>query len=235
VDVPLHEANEADIVKQYDTEAREVKGLAPGQPTYRILIVEDQFENQLLLSRLMETVGLQIRIAQNGQQGVELFQNWHPHLIWMDRRMPVMDGLEATRAIRALPGGEDVKIVAVTASAFHEQKNEMLDAGMDDFIRKPYRSQDIYDCLAKHLGLRFVYDASRVVPETTPLTPEALSVLTEELRGELKEALECLDKKRISRVLLQIASLDPQLQKTLSFLIDRYDYPVILRSLEATP
>jgi signal transduction histidine kinase/DNA-binding NarL/FixJ family response regulator len=233
IELPLREASEADIVRRHDAELKEVKGLAPGQPAYRILIVEDQFLNQLLLSRLMESVGLPVKIAVNGQQGVELFQSWHPHLIWMDRRMPVMDGLEAAQKIRALPGGRDVKIVAVTASVFQEQESEMLDAGMDDFIRKPFRSREIYDSLAKQLGIRFLYDEKEVVPETTPLTPEALMVLPEELRRALKDALESLDDERIQRALQQITALDPALHKTLGSLIDRYDYPAVLKSLEA--
>ena len=89
--------------------------------------------------KLMADIGLNARLAENGEQCVELFQEWHPQLIWMDRRMPVMDGIEATRRIRQLPGGKDVKIVAVTASAFKEQRRKLLDAGMDDFVRKPYR------------------------------------------------------------------------------------------------
>ena len=93
-------------------------GVRPGARTagFRILIAEDQRENQLLLMKLMADIGLDTRLAENGEQCVELFQEWHPHLIWMDRRMPVMDGIEATRQIRQLPGGKEVKIVAVTAS-----------------------------------------------------------------------------------------------------------------------
>src|SRR5665811_918942 len=96
-----------------------------------ILIVEDQLDNQLLLAKLMKSVGFQVKVAENGEQAVGLFKSWQPQLIWMDRRMPVMDGLEATRHIRELPGGRAVKIVAVTASAFMEQRSEMLKADMD--------------------------------------------------------------------------------------------------------
>jgi CheY-like chemotaxis protein len=65
--------------------------------------------------------------------------------------MPVMDGLEATEHLRRLPDGQAVKIVAVTASAFKEQQQEILDAGMDDFVRKPYRFDEIYDCLTRQI------------------------------------------------------------------------------------
>src|SRR6185369_5769038 len=112
-----------------------------------------------------------------------LVKDWHPDLIWMDRRMPVMDGVEATRRIRQLPEGQDVRIVAVSASAFKEQQKEMADAGMDDFIAKPYRFGEIYDCLARHLGLKYIYGnetasyklpALQLMPETMDALPAAL-------------------------------------------------------------
>ena len=141
VKLPLEEIAAVDVIAKLGSmENREVVSLAPSQPEYRILIVEDQLDNQLLLTKLMKNVGFQVKVADDGKQAVELFQSWRPHLIWMDRRMPVMDGLEATRRIRELPGGKEVKIVAVTASAFMEQRDEILKAGMDDFLRKPYRS-----------------------------------------------------------------------------------------------
>ena len=114
-----------------------VARLAPGQPEYRVLIVEDQAENWQLLRQLLERAGFQVRVAENGAEGVEAFQSWRPHFIWMDWRMPVMDGLEATRRIRALDGGREVKIVALSASVFKEEREQVLAAGVDDFVPKP--------------------------------------------------------------------------------------------------
>ncbi len=122
IDLPLRPAADTDIYNLHRTEKRKIVGVEPGQADYRILIVEDQLENRLLLTDLMKPLGFRIELAENGKQGVEIFQNWHPDIIWMDRRMPVMDGMEATKRIRALPGGKDVKIVAVTASAYTEQR-----------------------------------------------------------------------------------------------------------------
>lgn len=82
-----------------------------------------------------------------------------------------MDGLEATRLIRALDGGKDVKIVAVTASAFAEQRKEVLAAGVDDFVRKHYRSTEIFDCLAKHLGVRYVHEQPARIEADPALSP----------------------------------------------------------------
>jgi CheY-like chemotaxis protein len=233
IDLPLLEAKESDIVKLAPAEMNNVTGLAPGQPDYRILIVEDQYENQLLLARLMESVGFQIKIAENGQQGVELFQSWHPHFIWMDRRMPEMDGMEATRRIRELPEGEKVKIVAVTASAFIEQRKEMLAAGMDDYVRKPYRAAEIYACLSKQLGVKYLYEgAPEPQEQDMSLTPEMLDDLPMELRCELKVALESLDSERIQAVIQLIAAHDQKVQSVLSYLVASFNYPAILLALQ---
>jgi CheY-like chemotaxis protein len=232
VDLPLNEVSEAVIAQPKRVENGEVVGLAPGQPEYRILIVEDQRDNQLLLTKLMESVGLRVQVAENGTKGIELFQSWHPHLIWMDRRMPVMDGLEATRRIRGLPGGKEVKIIAVTASAFVEQRTEMLDVGMDDFVRKPYRSNEIYECLSEQLGVRYIYEGIPAQDQPAmALTPEMLSVLPDELRSDLTNALESLEPKRIALVIQQVATYDKQLQKTLTYFAENFDYPTILKAL----
>jgi signal transduction histidine kinase len=113
VEMPVERLKESEVSAAEFSRGR-VFGLAPGQPEYRILIVEDQRENWLLLQRLLQGSGFRVRVAENGAAGVELFQDWRPHLIWMDVRMPVMDGLEATRRIRTLEGGRDVKIAALT-------------------------------------------------------------------------------------------------------------------------
>jgi PAS domain S-box-containing protein len=232
VDLPLELASAAEVLKLGGTQG-EIIGLASGQPVYRILIVEDQYENQLLLERLMSNLGLETKVAENGELGVQLFSQWHPDLIWMDRRMPVMDGLEAVRCIRHLPGGEHVKIVAVTASVFREQQPEILQAGMDDLVRKPYRFNEIYDCLKRQLGLEYIYHSkNKEEPEPSPLTPEMLAILPSALREEFKETLESLDGELIASVIERISIVDMELAKILSRLAQAFDYPTILNALD---
>ncbi|QFY42353.1 PAS domain S-box protein [Candidatus Methylospira mobilis] len=233
VELPLTEVTKADIAKP-KAEKGDVVGLAPGQTEYRILIVEDQVENQLLLVKLLESVGFKVKAADNGEQGVALFQSWRPHFIWMDRQMPVMDGLKAMQIIRALPGGREVKIAAVTASAFKEQRAELLNAGMDDFVRKPYRFNEIYECLSKQLGVKYIY---KDIPGTETinvpkLTRESLSILPKALRQELKNALESLESERIALVIEQVASYDTKLQKALARIVENFDYPAIIKVLD---
>jgi len=213
-------------------EERMVLGLMPGQDNYRILIIEDQLENQLLLVNLMEAVGFQVKVAENGELGVALFQSWQPHLIWMDRQMPVMDGLEATRIIRTLPGGKQVKIVAVTASAFTEQRTDIMAAGMDDLICKPYRANEIYDCLTRLLGVRYVYaDPPAMLPEDLILTPEMFAVVPQNLREDLELAVKNLDSERIGGIIQQIAAYDLRVTAALTRLAESYEYPTILKVL----
>ena len=236
VELPMRLASGAEVSKPPER-AGEVAGIAPGQPEYRILIVEDQVENQLLLERLLRGAGFGVRLAENGEQAITLFQNWNPHFIWMDRRMPVMDGLEATKRIRALPGGKEVKIVGVTASVFREQRDELIAAGMDDLLRKPYRHSEIFECMAKHLGVRYLYGtapAPQNAMEMVTLTPAMLELLQPALRRELAEAVQRLDSERIKAVIQAIAQHDAPLAQVLAQFAANFDYPAILRALRVT-
>ncbi|MET0123512.1 MAG: response regulator, partial [Candidatus Thiodiazotropha sp. 6PLUC9] len=225
IDLPLTDAMETDITQAEQQVANRVVGLAPGQPEYRILIVEDQIDNQLLLSSLLHHAGLQDKVAENGKQAVELYQSWQPHLIFMDRRMPVMDGEQATRQIRSLPNGDEVKIIAVTASAFKEQREQMLEAGVDDFIGKPYHPDEIYAQLSKHLEIRFLHDELvEAKQQRRALTPEMLSKLPDELRFDLQEAVESLEIQRIYYVIKQVDEYDHDLNKNLTQCVEDYDY-----------
>ncbi len=230
VDLALSEARHTEVPETVREEKGEVTGLAQGQRIYRILIVEDQLENQLLLSQLMERIGFEVKIAENGEAGVALFQSWHPDLIWMVRRMPVMDGMESTKIIRKLTGGLDVKIFAVTASDLMQQRDEILAVGMDEFVRKPYRFSEIYNALNKQLGVQYVYSDTPVAPEKT-LTREMLAVLPAELHTELKNALESLKEESINVALAKVENYDCKLHKVLRNLADNFDYPAILNLL----
>ena len=227
VELPAEPASESEVLAEQD-EGGDVMSLAPGQTAYRILIVEDQPESALLLSRLLEEVGFQVQCADNGLRGVESFQHWRPQLIWMDLRMPKMNGLEATRRIRALPGGREVKIVAVTASVFAEERREILAAGMDDILHKPYRPSEIFECLSRQLGVRYLCHASDAARQT-PLTldPAALAALPEDLRRQFTEALVVLDIARIEALIGRVAEVDAAMAKVLRHHADRYDYTAI--------
>jgi signal transduction histidine kinase/CheY-like chemotaxis protein len=212
-----------------------VIGLMPGQPEYRILIVEDEAENWLLLQRVLQDTGFQVRVAENGAQAVEAFQSWRPHFIWMDLRMPVMDGIEAVRRIRTSNGGMEVKIAAVTASAFASEREAVVAAGVDDFVRKPYRVNEIFDCLARHLAIHYrLRNTESMAPEQPPtLRPEDLRVLPGELRDELSDALIRLDISHIAQVISRVTRRNPALGSVLESLASRLAYSEILDAIKS--
>jgi signal transduction histidine kinase/streptogramin lyase/ActR/RegA family two-component response regulator len=220
----------AKCVEQFDADsnARERRYvLAAGQPDYRVLVVDDALENRELLRRLLQKAGFQVCVAEEGAQAVEIFKSCRPHFIWMDLRMPGVDGVEATRRIRALDGGEKAKIAAVTAS----ENTNQPPRGMDDLVRKPYHASEIFDCMARHLGLTFRSDetVSPVPVESTPiLRPEAFAALPEDLRAELANAVLALDIGRINAAIAHVSERDARLGATLAFHAERLTFTTVL-------
>jgi CheY-like chemotaxis protein len=209
-------------------------GLEPGQPDYRVLIVEDQEENWLLLQQPLENIGFQVQMARDGPAGIEKFLAWWPHFIWMDWRLPGMNGLEVTRRIRKLDGGRDVKIVILSAFAFTEYRNEALAAGVDDYVSKPFQAGEIFDCLARHLGVRYVYQTDTTEKTTSALLHVAVANLPGELRKELAAAVISLDIERIVDVIGRISEQNAALGSTLSQYAERYAYSSILQALRSS-
>jgi signal transduction histidine kinase/CheY-like chemotaxis protein len=223
---------EAGAVGARDAGTEEILALAPGQEAYRILIVEDQAENWMLLSQLMERAGFEVRVAVNGADGVEQFRSWKPHFIWMDWRMPVMGGEEATRGIRSLAEGGRVKIVALSASVFKEEREKILATGVDDFIPKPMRFDRLYECLSRHLGVHFIPCGSAPrpdVPHDARLPP--LRGLTRSLRIELGQAITSLDARKIDAVLERVKAADAGLGGALARCAGQFQYTQIVRAL----
>jgi len=234
VELPTQIAEASEVMAE-TAHVDRVIGLEPGQPDYRILIVEDQRENWLLLQRLLETVGFQVLVAEDGGQAVEAFSRWHPHFIWTDLRLPVLGGLEAARRIRQLDGGREVKIVAVTASAFGSQRAEVIAAGFDDFLRKPYRSSEIFDCMALHLGLRYIraqVAESAVSDVPARLRPEDLAALPAALRDELEKAVKSLDPERVALLVSQVSEQNASLGSVLGRFAEKFAYSPILSALQ---
>ena len=216
-------------------EAGRVIGLEPGQPEYRVLIVEDEAENWIVLERLLRNAGFQVKVAENGEQAVEDFRAWRPHFIWMDLLMPKLDGIEATRRIRGLPRGREVKIAAVTASGFTTSREEVLAAGLDDYLCKPYRPEDIFECMARHLGLQYRRVDATPLPTGEPgeeLGIEELAALPAGLRVGLRESVVALDMGRISDAIRRVAERDSTLGAVLERLAGRYSYTAMLNAID---
>jgi signal transduction histidine kinase/ligand-binding sensor domain-containing protein/CheY-like chemotaxis protein len=210
-------------------------GLEKGQPRYRLLIAEDQLENRILLHKILERFDFDIRDATNGKEAVELFEQWHPDLIWMDIRMPVMDGLEATHRIKKTEAGSHTKVIAITAHALEEDRIKIMQAGCDDFVRKPYRNAEIFDVLSRHLKLRFVYEEMLVEPTVEPelkLQPEKLKALPPELIQQLHQAAIELDPEQTLSLIEQIAAREPVTGRALRAMAEKDDFEGLLKILD---
>jgi len=217
----------SEAVERVDVEpaAPSVIGLEPDQPTYRILVVEDNRENRLLLSSLLDQAGFEIREAENGEEAIELFQQWQPHFIWMDMRMPILDGYETTRQIRDLPGGETVKIVAITANVYQKKDEQILAAGCDKVVHKPFQDHEIFATMAQTLDLKYLYEeTSEGVPrkEKINLNKEMLTDLPGELLQDLRETTLALNREAVIEVISRIAVGTPDVATGLKDLVDNY-------------
>ena len=206
---------------------QKVVGLEPNQPTYRILVVDDRWENRQIVLKLLEPVGFEVREATNGVEAIEVWQEWQPHLIWMDMRMPVMNGYEATEHIKSQLKGQAVYIIALTASTFEEERAIVLSAGCDDFVRKPFREAVLFDKIAEYLGVSYVYveeTESETIKVDFILEPAALEVMPSEWLMQLQQAAADLDEEALAELLKQISNEHSLLVRALQNKVNDFDF-----------
>lgn len=214
--------------------------LEPGQPNYRILVVEDVLENRQLLVKLLETVGFEVCAVENGAQAIAQWLKWHPHLIWMDIQMPVMDGYTATRLIRGTEAGKDVIIIALTAFAFQQDYVASLQAGCNDHIAKPFTEAILFEKMAQYLGVRYLYtevaatEVNLVTPQRKSLTAQDLQVMPLEWIAQVHEAALDLNDARLYELIAQINSEERTLADGLKYLIDNFQLEAIAKISHAT-
>jgi PAS domain S-box-containing protein len=231
---------EAELINQEVTKQR-IIGLAPDQPQYRILIVEDRVTNRKLLIKLLQSIGFLVKEATNGQDAIAIWENWSPHLILMDLRMPIMDGYEATKIIKSHLKGQATVIIALTASAFGEEKNIILSVGCDDFLGKPFRENILLEKIAQHLGLRYIYDSDQIIETDFKeerhhnLNPDDLKVMSNQWLLELYQAANQADDQLILDILSQIPLENESLAIALTDLVKnfRFDQIINLTQIES--
>jgi PAS domain S-box-containing protein len=231
IDLPLKEG-EAEAV-QAKEKSRHVLRLQPGQPACRVLIVDDIEDNRQLLAQLLAPVGFEVRLAINGAEAVKQFEEWHPRLVLMDFRMPVMDGHEAIRRIRAMPGGKEPKIIAVTASAMDDNRQELMEIGADDFIGKPFREAELFHKIHAHVGVEYEYGddsaaAAAGAAEAAELTPESLARLPRQLIDSMREAVVTADLDQLLAKIQEAESPDPRVAQGLRRLAEGFQYQKLL-------
>ena len=217
------------------TDVPRVIGLEPNQPKYRILVVEDVLANRQLLLELLAPLGFDVLEAENGQQGLAFWETWQPDLILMDMEMPVMDGYTATGEIKRHPKGKNTKIIALTASAFEEQRLAILNAGCDDFICKPFQEEILFEKMAQHLGVLYVYQQNRSLAangrlpaQSQPLSSEDLSCMPRNWIVALHQAALEIDDQQIINLLQQIPPTGSNITKALTDLVDNFRMDIII-------
>jgi CheY-like chemotaxis protein len=195
-----------------------------------VLIADDIEDNRQLLAQLLAPVGFEIRLAIHGAEAVQEFEKWRPHLILMDFRMPVMDGHEAIHRIRAMAGGADTKIIAVTASAMDENRQDLLGIGADDFIGKPFHEAELFQKIHTHLGVEFLYaeEAAPAPEEVAELTPESLQCLPQDLIHLMREAVIAADLDQLLAKIQEVESLAPEIARALRSLAEHFEYQKLL-------
>jgi two-component system CheB/CheR fusion protein len=163
-------------------------GIAGKHRDLRVLVVDDVPSNRDMLIRLLSPVGFTIREAVNGQEALELFESWSPHLVLMDIRMPVMDGLAAIQTIKERGGIRTTPVIGLSASAFEKDRKMVLDSGADDFIAKPIREAELWEKIARLIKVEFLFEDDAPLPDASaessqkpPLTKEDLTRLPREL------------------------------------------------------
>ena len=201
----------------------------------RVLLVEDEPVNQAVTCDLLGDLGLVVDVVDNGRAAVERVPEGDYALVLMDVQMPIMDGLAATRAIRALPGKASLPILAMTASAFADDRQRCLEAGMNDHIAKPVEPERLYETLVRWLPpLRDVRPDAPVQSGPAPESAAPDGAQVRAVLGEL-EALLAQDDTRAAAIWFEHASLitvalgprGTQLGRE----IERFDYEEALETL----
>ncbi|NEO26025.1 MAG: response regulator, partial [Kamptonema sp. SIO4C4] len=225
-------------VEAEEIATRQVVGLAADQPEYRLLIVDDQPVNRQLLRQILDPLGFVTQDAENGEEALVLWETWQPDLIWMDMRMPVMDGYEATQSIRQQESQRDKKptpILALTASAFDDQRDIAFNAGCDDFVSKPFRIPIILEKLEQYLQVRYRYaEESPPASAADAAVEESLPALQmpEEWKTAVSEACLALDPFAIEELLAEMPAEQAGLKNQFKNYLDHFAYDKILQCLE---
>ena len=219
---------------------RDITGLAPDSAMPDILIVDDVESNRDILRIMLEDIGLtSIREAVDGESALERAREKMPDLVLMDRRMPGIDGFQATRAIKALPGGERVCVIMVTASAFDIEREDALANGADGFLSKPFREQEILATIGRLVpGIRYRYDDSGQAPAPHAALPDLASEIARIDRAllvQLSELIEGGDVVKFEELIERhVLPASPELHRRLLALVQRFDYTQILAILKTS-
>jgi PAS domain S-box-containing protein len=239
VEVPIREASGPEAVER--PAPRRVVGLRPGQEPYRVLVADDQQDSRILLSEMLKAVGFDVLEVRDGRETLACFERWRPHLILMDMRMPIMDGYEACREIKATDEGRGTAVVAVTASAFEDTRQRVFQAGVDAYLRKPFQEHELFAVIGACLPVQYLYEGETAAPAVAPagvpaLGPDRVAAgiasLPPDLVEALRQAASRADLHRLRDLLREAERQFPPVAAHLLELANRYQYVALSRLLE---
>ncbi len=234
--LPLRPAEAVDLNTMHPLATRRIIGLEPGQPAYRLLVADDRAENRKLLADMLTQLGFTVRAVENGLQAIQVWEEWQPQMVWMDLRMPVLDGSEAAKRIKATAQGQQTAVIAVSAGVLGDEQAAVLAEGCDDFVPKPYREDEIVACLVKHLGVRMV--CTDIAPDSAALTARQETAVSLDLANlpagwlsQVTRAALTADAAQLQQLIINIRDEQPALAQVLSAWIEDYDYGAILAAV----
>ena len=201
----------------------------------KALIADDVPENREILSQLLQAIGVEVHLAVNGAEAVEIGQRERPDIVFMDIRMPEMDGVEAMQRLLEDPGRDSVKVVAVSASTLEHERQHYLDAGFEEFIGKPVRIDQIYRCMAHLLGVEYEYAEDAERAEEKPLELEKVT-LPAELHDRLHAAATESNMTELRELMAEVEQLGEEgsgLAKHLRSFVGTFDIDAVLDALES--
>ena len=218
-------------------ESRTVLRLKTGQPTYKVLVVDDAEMNRMLLTQTLQNADFVVREAMDGLEGVREFQAWQPEIVLMDLQMPVMDGYEAIRQIRSLPSEKKVLIIAVTASVLSEEREKSFVAGADDVLNKPFRAAELFEKIEKILDVEYEYDDDETGMDLSEsispiMLKSRLLVLPEEKVDRLREAVMSGDYYLMLKIIQELAEFDHAAAACLQKMAQRFELQQLIDLLQ---
>jgi signal transduction histidine kinase/DNA-binding NarL/FixJ family response regulator len=235
INIPYKKCQSKEITKtDTNSSSKQIVGVFDDTKTLKILIAEDKENNILLLTKILDVLNFDIKIAKNGEEAVKLFETFHPDLIFMDKRMPKMNGDSATKIIRNLTNGDSVKIVMLSANAFG--KNSIENYNIDEFILKPYKAQQIYDVIKKYFDVRYIYKDKNIDTNTLNIPHKKfkkhLKELDKKLLDELFDSTILLNYDDMKNVMDKIKKIDPTLYDILKTFVKEINFMEIINTID---
>ncbi len=222
----------------YEIPARNVIKIMANEKEFRVLVADDKTDNRKLMKEMLESAGFSVRESENGRDAIRIFEEWNPDIILMDLNMPVMSGYDAIRVIKGMESGRDIPIVAVTASAFEEDRIKVLGIGASDYLRKPFREREIFDMIKKYLDLEYIYSneiheqKKDIKPGNVYVLEEDIAQLTCETRNSMLEAAINLDQDLLLEIIESSYTLSRQVKQEMTDMLKKYQFDRLIDLLK---